>query len=281
MTRIITLSTDFGTEDPYVGVMKGVILGINPGVRLVDLTHSVGAQQVLEGSFLLGTAFRYFVEGTIHLAVVDPGVGSSRRALAVEAGGYYFVAPDNGLLTHVLAKLGQMVRGSGDRPVLTDVGPGVRAFSLTNPDYWLYPVSSTFHGRDVFSPIAAHLSLGIDLEELGEEVSSLLVFPLERPGREGGTISGRVIHIDHFGNLVTDIRIEDLPDEPVDVLIAGRVIHGLSSSYADAGVSDEAPLLAIAGSTGYLDIAVRNGNAARFLRVTPGALVQVVVSRRR
>lgn len=281
MTRIITLTTDFGHEDPYVGVMKGVILGIAPSVRLVDLTHSVGAQQILQGSFLLGSAFRYFPQGTIHLAVVDPGVGSARRALAVEAGGYCFVAPDNGLLTYALMDLGLTGSGSEDQPALTELGSGMRAVTLTNPDCWLHPVSSTFHGRDIFAPVAAQLARGTDIREFGEEVSSVLLFspPRARLGR-GGAILGRVVHIDHFGNLVTDVRVEDLPGSPVDILVAGRVVHGLGSSYADAGVTGDVPLLAIPGSTGYLDIAVRNGNAAALLGVGLGEPVQVVPTRR-
>lgn len=282
MTRIITLTTDFGIEDPYVGVMKGVVLGINPEARLVDLTHAVGAQQVLQGAFLLGNAFRYFPPGTIHLAVVDPGVGSARRALAMEAGGYCFVAPDNGLLTYALAELGLKSDASGDQPVRTALPPGMRAVALTNPDFRLHPVSSTFHGRDIFAPAAAYLSRGTSFGELGGEVSSLLLFPLAQPRKQSdGTIAGRVVHVDHFGNLVTDIRVADLPEGPVDILVAGKIIHGLSSSYADAAVTEASPLLAITGSAGYLDVAARNGNAARFLDIGPGEPVRVVMVGRR
>lgn len=278
MTSIITLTTDFGTEDPYVGIMKGVILGLSPQASLVDLTHAVGPQQVLQGSFLLGTAYRYFPPGTIHLAVVDPGVGTGRRALAVQGGGYYFVAPDNGLLSHVLWELGLRSRSRGKRPVPTNVGPGVTAVSLTNPRFWLHPVSSTFHGRDIFAPVGAHLSLGIGLEELGDEVSSLLLYPLSRRQRQrDGTLLGQVLHIDHFGNLITDIKGEDLPGDPLSIVVGGRTIHGLSPSYA-AGTVHEPSLLAMVGSAGYLEVSARNGSAAALLGVGPGDPVRIVPS---
>ncbi|MDO8691612.1 MAG: SAM-dependent chlorinase/fluorinase [Dehalococcoidia bacterium] len=282
MTNIITLTTDFGTEDYYVGVMKGVVLGINPQARLVDLTHSVGPQQVAQGSFLLGAAFRYFPQGTVHLAVVDPGVGSARRALAVQAGGYYFVAPDNGLLTHVLAELGLRSTATAQAPALVDLGSGVRAVELTNPGFRLHPVSSTFHGRDIFAPAAAYLARGTPIGDLGDEVSSLHLFPFPQPGRERrGAVSGIVIHIDHFGNLVTNIRIDDLPPGPVEVHVGGRTIQGISVSYADAMTSADLALLAVAGSSGYLDIAARNGNAAVLLGVRLGQAVQVAFRRER
>lgn len=278
MPSIITLTTDFGTTDPYVGVMKGVILGINPQARLVDLTHAVGPQQVLQGSFLLGTAFRYFPPGAIHLAVVDPGVGSARRALAVQAEGHYFVAPDNGLLSHALGALGLIKGGRGQSPALTSLKPGMRAVCLTNPRFWLHPVSSTFHGRDIFAPAAAHLSAGARLEELGETVSSLLLYPLSPPRRRGGSILGRVLHIDRFGNLVTDIPGRDLPQGPLTILVGGRAIQGLSSSYAEVPGDGESPLLAIVGSAGYLEVSARNTSAAALLAVGLGHSVRIVSS---
>lgn len=277
MTPIVTLTTDFGTEDPYVGVMKGVILGINPQAQLVDLTHAVSSQQVLQGSFLLATAFRYFPPGTIHLAVVDPGVGSARRALAVQAGEYFFVAPDNGLLSHGLAELGLRCSRRGKSPAPTALKPGMRAVSLTNSRFWLHPVSSTFHGRDIFAPVAAHLSRGVRLEELGEEVSSLLLCPLRRPQRlRDGVLLGQVLHIDRFGNVVTDIRAEDLPAEPLTIVAGGRSIGGLSSSYVEA--VGEAALLAIMGSAGYLEVSAHNASAAALLGVSLGDPVRIVSS---
>ncbi len=276
MSGIVTLTTDFGTEDAYAGTMKGVILSINPQAQLVDLTHSVAPQRVLEGSYMLATAFRYFPKGTVHLAVVDPGVGSARRALAVQAGGYFFVAPDNGILSHVLAVLGLAHPGGPGSPTSTNLASGMRAVALTNPAFWLHPVSATFHGRDIFSPVAARLSLGHDLTEFGEDVPALLLYPLSSAstGPDGST-EGTVVHVDHFGNLVTDIRVEALPSGPVEVRVAGRVIRGLSLSYADAAVDPAFALLAIEGSEGYLDLAVRDGNAAALLGIGVGEPVRV------
>ncbi|MDP2663406.1 MAG: SAM-dependent chlorinase/fluorinase [Dehalococcoidia bacterium] len=214
--------------------------------------------------------------------MVDPGVGSARRALAVQAGGYYFVAPDNGLLTHVLAELGLRSAATAQAPALVDLGAGVRAVELTNPGFRLHPVSSTFHGRDIFAPAAAYLARGTSIGELGDEVSSLLLFPFPQPGRErAGVVGGIVIHIDHFGNLVTNIKIQDLTPGPVEVQVGGHTIQGISVSYADAEASAEFPLLAIAGSAGNLDIAARNGNAALLLGVGLGEPVRVVPAGRR
>jgi len=273
---LITLTTDFGSEDAYVGVMKGVILGINPQARLVDLTHAVQPQEVFQASFLLGTSFRYFPPGTIHLAVVDPGVGSSRRALAVQAGGSYFVAPDNGLLSHVLSELGVRNRSRANAPAPTRIKRGLRAVSLTEPRFWLHPVSSTFHGRDIFAPVAAHLSRGVRLEDLGEEVSSILLYPISVPRRQpDGALLGRVLHIDHFGNLVTDIKEKDLPEGVLAMAIGGRIILGLSRSYSGAGGGDVPSLLAIIGSAGHLEVSARNGSAATLLGVGLGEPVSV------
>lgn len=300
LNPIVTLTTDFGNLDPYVGIMKGVILGLNPRARLVDLTHGVTPQQVRQASFLLGTSFRYFPPGTIHLAVVDPGVGGSRRALALQAGGYYFVAPDNGILSHALAALGlrrarpvdspapvearhaSPAPGSGtqvDSPALTRLKKGIRAVSLTEPRFWLHPVSATFHGRDVFAPVAAHLSRGVPLEDLGEQVSSILLYPVSGARRHrDGTILGQVVHVDRFGNLVTDIREEDIPGGHLTVAIAGRVIRGLSPSYSSARAGDGPALLAIIGSTGCLEVSVRNGSAQEVLGVGVGEPVVVSLS---
>lgn len=273
---IITLTTDFGTEDTYVGVMKGVVLGINPQAQLVDLTHSVRPQQVLQGSFLLGTAFRYFPPGTIHVAVVDPGVGTARRALAVQAGGYHFLGPDNGILSHVLGELGVKVVGRREAPALVALKRGIRAVSLTVSRFWLHPVSSTFHGRDIFAPVAAHLSLGVPLQDFGDEVSSVLLYPLARTRRQRyGAVTGQVVHIDHFGNLVTDIKEKDLPEGALTIAVGGRAIQGLSRSYSGAGGGGGPSLLAIIGSAGYLEVSARNDSAAEVLGAGVGAPIQI------
>lgn len=277
MVSIITLTTDFGTEDPYVGTMKGVMLGISPAARLVDLTHGVQPQQVLQASFLLSTAYSHFPEGTIHVVVVDPGVGTSRRALAVQAGGYYFVAPDNGLLSHVLFALGLEAEGHPQEPVPSLLRPGMRAVSLTNAKFWRHPVSSTFHGRDIFAPAAGHLSRGVKLEELGTEISSILLYPLARPRVESGAVDGTVVHVDQFGNLVTDIRGTELPAGDVVIHVARRAIAGVSFSYADAERAGH-DLVAIVGSAGFLEISAPNASAASRLGIGLGEHVRVVVS---
>lgn len=273
---IITLTTDFGAEDPYVGVMKGVALGINPQAQLVDLTHSVRPQQVLQGSFLLSTVVRYFPPGTIHVAVVDPGVGTARRALAVQAGGYYFVGPDNGIFSHVLGELGVKVVGRRGAPAPVALKRGIRAVSLTVSRFWLHPVGSTFHGRDIFAPVAAHLSLGVPLEDFGDEVSSVLLYPLARTRRRrDGAVPGQVVHIDHFGNLITDVRGEDLPAGHVAVVVKGRTIHGISASYASGEEVEGPSLIALVGSSGYLEVSARNDSAAEVLGAGVGAPVQI------
>jgi len=273
---IITLTTDFGTEDPYVGVMKGVVLGINPQAQLVDLTHSVRPQQVLHGSFLLGTAFRFFPPGTIHVAVVDPGVGTARRALAVQAGGYHFLGPDNGILSHVLGELGVKVVGRREAPAPVMLKRGIRAVSLTVSRFWLHPVSFTFHGRDIFAPVAAHLSLGVPLQDFGDEVSSVLLYPLARTRRQRyGAVTGQVVHIDHFGNLITDLRGGDLPAGHVAVVVKGRTIHGISASYASGEEVEGPSLIALVGSSGYLEVSARNDSAAEVLGAGVGAPIQI------
>lgn len=198
---IVTLLTDFTLRDPHVGVMKGVILSISPDSRVVDLTHDVEAFQIGSGAFLLERSYRYFPRGTVHVGVVDPGVGSERRAVAAHVDGHFFVAPDNGLLTDVL-------REAGDR------GQDVRIVQLTRGEYWLDVVSPTFHGRDLFSPVGAHLARGVPLEHLGEPCLEIVMLADRSPRRSGGGVEGKVIHIDRFGNLITNIRPSDLAGMP-------------------------------------------------------------------
>lgn len=249
MGRIITLLTDFGLDDAYVGTMRGVILNINPHATIVDLCHQVRPQDIAAAAFLLGSSYRYFPAGTVHLAVVDPGVGSGRRAVAVETPRYLFVGPDNGVLSYVLAEEASF-----------------KAVSLTQPRYWLPRVSRTFHGRDIFAPVAAHLSLGVPLAELGEAIDELVTWPVPHPEKQAdGSLRAHIIYIDRFGNLITDAKEEDLPSQQIAVEVAGHIIEGLSPSYA-AG----SPILALIGSTGRLEIAVREGNAAQHLGLKVG-----------
>jgi S-adenosylmethionine hydrolase len=255
---IITLTSDFGLEDPFVGVMKGVILAICPEARLVDLTHQLAPRDVLAGALALEGAVPFFAAGTVHLAVVDPGVGSARRALAIRAAGSYFVGPDNGLFTFGFS------------------GAGWVAVSLESAAHRLSPVSRTFHGRDIFAPAAAHLAAGVPLERLGPPVADPVRIPWPACRRDGDDLLGEVIGSDRFGNLLTSVTADDLrqmsADMPVSVLLDGRELGPLVSSYADGRQGEGA---AIVGSTGRLEIFVRNGSARAVLGSDRGALVRV------
>ena len=265
---VITLTTDFGLQDPYVGLMKGVILSINANAEVVDVTHGVAPQNVLQGSFLLHRSHRYFPADTIHVAVVDPGVGTNRRPVLLETPDGRFIAPDNGLLTHVLLGGLDLQSTVGGRMELPD---GWKAWHLTNPDYWLQPLSHTFHGRDLFAPVAAHLSKDVQPPELGEEIKTLQCLPMSTPHWWRNELRGRVVHVDRYGNLVTDIPSSEMKDDnEILVQIGGETIHSLSSSYAEAN-----GLLAIIGSFDTLEIALKNGNAATRLALAPAAPVTV------
>ena len=268
---VLTLLTDFGASDAYVAAVKGVVLGINPDVTIVDITHDVAPQDVRAAAFLLATAAPYFPRGTVHVAVVDPGVGTERRPLLVLTPDAAYVGPDNGIFSSVLGlhvPFGDDGPASGDAPL----PPGVRAFHLTNPRYWREPVSRTFHGRDVFGPVAAHLTLGVRPEQLGEPVEPIRRLALPTLRREAGGLVGSVVHVDRFGNLVTNIPEADV-DGLRTVSIAGRTIVGLSETYASGGDA----LIALVGSHGTLEIAVRDGSAAAALGVGAGERVVVAM----
>lgn len=268
---IITLTTDFGLQDPYVAAMKGAILSINPKATLVDVSHAVHPQAIEEGAFLLAAAWPYFPAGSIHLAVVDPGVGSQRRALALQTPSATFVGPDNGLLSAALLEEVRETAATTDEVALVKLPSGYCAVSLSNAAYLRQPVSSTFHGRDIFAPVAAHISLGVRLEELGPPVEEVLALPPWHARRQAdGSLRGRVIHIDVFGNLVTDIRCQDLPPGELLIEVAGRRLAGISLTYQEG---DE--LVAVVGSSGYLEIAVPGGNAAAVLGAGLGVHVLV------
>lgn len=271
MNRLITLTTDFGLDDAFVGVMKGVILRINPAARIVDLNHNVGPQNVREGAFVLATAYPYFPEDTVHLAVVDPGVGTGRRPIAVATPKGLFVAPDNGLLSYVLDDMERLGGESRLHPLPSTPSPSVHAYVLTERRFWLHRISATFHGRDIFAPVAAHLSLGVPIEQLGAPIAALESFPISRPARiDAGTLIAHVVYVDRFGNLITDARLEDLPPPPVSITIRGRTIAGLSANYAEGG-----PLVALADSSDRLEVALRNGDAAKKLKAGVGEEVRV------
>ena len=269
----ITLTTDFGYCDAYVASMKGIILGINPNATIVDVCHSIEPQNVAQGAFLLSTVCAHFPRGTIHTIVVDPGVGTMRSAIVLQTGEACFVAPDNGLLSYVIHQ-----HASPEMSLVeagpTELPPGVLAVEITNPRFWRHPVSATFHGRDIFAPVAAHLSLGVPPAELGETISSVNVLPIPRPYvNEGGELVGHVLHIDFFGNVITDISEEDLTPGGFRVVVANQLVGSLDSTYADV---EAGQALALIGSSGHLEISVRNGSAAGMLGVRMGDTVKIV-----
>ncbi len=269
---VATLTTDFGAADGYVAAMKGVMLGIEPRLVLVDVTHEAPPQDVAHGAFVLAEAARHFPAGAVHLAVVDPGVGGRRKSLLVVTPDAAYVAPDNGLLTHALSRYGSAhdQRAEWLSPIRAPLPPGCRAFELANPRYRLSDVSHTFHGRDVFAPAAAYLSAGVPPEEFGPPVADVIWLNVPPPVESNGEIEGRVVHVDSFGNLITNIALEEDGAGRAVVEIEGLRIQGLSRSYEEA-----AGALAIIGSHGTVEIAVRNGSAARQFSEGVGARVRV------
>ena len=276
----MTLLTDFGTLDGYVAAMKGVILGINPSAALVDVTHDVGPQDVRGAAFVLHTVHRYFPHGTVHLVVVDPGVGTARAGVILDTGDARFVAPDNGVLSYRLAA----ERGPAERGLapLDDAGtvmvPVPRdwcAVRIAESRYWLESPSDTFHGRDIFAPVAAHLSRGEPVERFGPRMDALRCFeiPTVRRVPEGG-IEGAVLHVDRFGNLITSVQARDLPKAVSSVEIGGHHIQGLVRTYAEGR-----GLVALIGSSGYLEVALPGGSAAASTGLGLGAPVRVLSKR--
>ena len=272
----IVLTTDFGLSDPYVGMMKGVILRINPRATVVDLTHQVQPQNIRQASFILGCSHDFFPRGAIHVVVVDPGVGTERAAVLLETPQARFLGPDNGVLSHVLR---DHLPQAPVEPRRVAVPASCAAFRLANSQYWLQPVSSTFHGRDVFAPVAAHLSLGVPSPSVGEPMEDLLYLPTPQPKGEGATLRGEVIYVDHFGNLVTNITASALaPGKATHIEIKGRRIPGLSRTFHDGSEGLDDVVLALVGSHGFLEIAVRDGNAAVTLGAAAGEEVSVTLS---
>jgi hypothetical protein len=251
---VVTLLTDFGLDDAYVGTLKGVLLEINPRARLVDLTHTVPPQDLRRGALLLQAAWRFFPRGTVHLAVVDPGVGTARRPIAVEAGGHFFVGPDNGLLGFCF-----------------DL-PAARGVVLANPRYHRRPLSRTFHGRDVFAPVAAHCSRGVRLTTLGPPLRAPVRLPPSEPRHRGARVDGEVVLVDRFGNLLTNLYGQELPG-PVDrgvLQIGGARLRGLVGTYAER---PRQALGAVIDSSGRVEVFVREGSARERLGIAPGAPV--------
>lgn len=262
--RIITLLTDFGTRDNYVGVMKGVILGINPGARIVDLTHDVPKFNVRYAAFLLRSSTPYFPDGTIHVAVVDPGVGSPRRAVIVETERSFLLGPDNGVLS--LAARRERVK---------------RVVEIESKDYMLPERSKTFDGRDLFAPVSAHLARGVPLEKFGRFVDRFVDLPVSEPRLTDDEISCRVLHIDGFGNVVTNVDSACLSKMGVKRGSAIQVKAGsrtfrmqFCSTYSDV---EKKKLLALIGSHGLLEIAANQGNAGKRLMTKSGEKLSVMI----
>src|SRR6266850_4391566 len=255
---VIALLTDFGTRDHYAGTMKGVALGICPDASLVDISHDLPAHDVLCAALELAAAYKYFPAGTIFLVVVDPGVGSARRGIAVEAGDYKFVAPDNGVLTAVL-----------------DEHPPKRVVELTERRYARPTVSRTFEGRDRFAPAAAWLAKGIDLTALGRPLTAWHLLDIPEPVVGDGRIAGSVVRVDRFGNLITNIdrkTFERLAGGPLDIRVGTQQVPRVVSTYADAPAGE---VCALFGSTDHLEIAINGASAAADLDLGRGAAVHV------
>jgi S-adenosylmethionine hydrolase len=256
---LITLTTDFGDDSPYVAAMKGVILGISPAARLVDLSHRIPPQDVRHAAYFLAQSIPYFPPEALHVVVVDPGVGTDRAVLHVDVGGRRLLAPDNGCWTW-------LAEGPGQPPAV---------HRLTPSRYWRSPLSATFHGRDIFAPVAAHLSTGVPVADVGTPVTSWVVLGRGSLVVQPDRVAGVVAFVDHFGNLITNIPAASLPAVRRDaqVTVAGHAVPGWVRTYGEA--EPGAPV-ALVSSSGHLEIAVNHGNAARVLGVGPGA--EVVVS---
>jgi len=253
---IITLLTDFGTQDYFVGAMKGVILSRNPSARIVDITHDIPPQDIGAGAFNLLACYRNFPAGTIHVAVVDPGVGSDRRALLLKAAQQFFVGPDNGLFSWICQREGQF-----------------SARQLTNEEFFRRPVSATFHGRDIFAPVAAALSLGVAPELFGEPLPEIVQLDgLEPKFIDENTIEGRIIHIDRFGNCATNVMPANLSAKGVScswiIKLNGREINSFRRFFSEG---EKGALFCLPGSAGFLELSARNGSAAQILGLKPGA----------
>ena len=297
--RVITLLTDFGNQDAYVGIMKGVIAGINPFANIVDICHSISPQDIFSGAYLLYTSYKYFPRKTIHVAVVDPGVGSRRNIICVETKNYFFLAPDNGLLSFII---------QNEKPK--------SIFRITNSKYFLPSPSNTFHGRDVFAPVAAHLSLGVKPQQFGIRINQLEQLDVPKPHyKKTGQLEGQILYIDRFGNFITNITKAHIeqhisnqmqnsgrgsgirsqkseargqkpevgsrkPDafgkisqrDTMETTIGKKKIVGLSKTYTDAKPGEP---LVLFGSAGFLEVSINQGNAQKYFRVDRGNKIRV------
>jgi len=258
---IITLLTDFGLRDPYVAMIKGVILSINRDARVIDVSHSIRAGSILQAADFVRETFPFFAEGTVHVAVVDPGVGSDRRLIGLEAGGHLFIGPDNGIFWPVIEAQGS-----------------VKVIQLTEDRYFMPNITHTFHGRDVFAPVAAHLSTGVDLKQMGPVIDDPVELKYPAPHKIDDILYGQVMRIDNFGNLITNIHYKDLENflesqKPV-ISIGNLEIKELDSIYSDV---DDGEPLALINSFNHLEIAVNLGRASEYIGVDSGEIIGTVV----
>jgi len=259
---IVTLTTDFGTSDHLVGAMKGVILNINPAARIVDINHSVVPFDILDGALSIASAYKYFPSRTIHVIIVDPGVGTDRRPILVSGEKQFFVAPDNGVLSMIYEREACTVR------------------HITAEHYFLNPVSPTFHGRDIFAPTAGWLSKAFQTEAFGEIVTDFVRFTLPKAKANGKSVKGVVLRVDAFGNLMTNLTAEDIPigaldGGPINLAVNGKQVPNFARTFASGNPGEP---IAVLGSAGYVEIAVNRGNAARTLGVNRGAEVTLDLS---
>jgi S-adenosylmethionine hydrolase len=257
---IVTLTTDFGLSDHFVGVMKGVILGIQPAAQVVDISHGVSPYEIAEGAFTIAQAYRYFPKKTVHVVVVDPGVGSARRPLLAEMAGQYFIAPDNGVLSMVFAREQPKVR------------------HITAERYFVHPVSRTFHGRDVFSPVAGHLAAGITAAKFGKHIHDYIRAEFEKPAQTGKhSWTGTILKVDHFGNLATNFHIDQFPSLRTHAFSLNAGLKPITRLALTFSECDPGELFVIVGSSGYLEVAASQASAAELLGCSAGSPVKLTI----
>lgn len=259
---IITLTTDFGESDYYVAMMKGVILSINPDATIIDVTHQIPAHSIKEGSLIIKASYTYFTSGTVHIGVVDPGVGGKRRPIAILVDNHFFVGPDNGLFSNII-----------------ETQPHIQVIHLNEKKYWLDSISPTFHGRDIFAPVAAHLSLGVNPFFMGEKIDNPTILTHPLPHKKNSDLVGEIIRVDHFGNLITNITRDHLSPFFIAenlIITVGRVtLKKISTTYSDVPKGQP---LALIGSSHLLEIAVNMGKAIDYLGPEYGVGTKVLVS---
>lgn len=258
---VISITTDFGTRDGFVGVMKGVILGIAPDAKIVDISHEIAPQNIHEAAFIVARQVFYFPEDSVHIVVVDPGVGTQRRPIAVQIGGHFFVGPDNSVFSPLYLRAEQE-------------GWSINIVHTNRPDFWLNDISHVFHGRDIFSPVGAHLATGVLLEDVGTKINDPVRFEIHKPHTSTKGITGEINHIDHFGNLISNITINDMAGrKAVQTTINNTTIKGMVNTFGDRPVGE---LIVLYSSNNYLTLSEVNGNAADRIRAKVGDRFEVI-----